>query len=106
MSEGCWWILRRCCPGQCTVMGDCSGCCADRGLGQTFPRNFCGEGVFQAKDSRVCFSTRCIFVGADLSGCEAMRDQEVKFLVGTTAGQQEADASAVNQDHRTDLKGL
>ena len=45
-------------------------------------------------------------MGSDLSGRESMRHQEEKILVGTTAGQQEAAAAAVDQDHCTDLKEL
>ena len=45
-------------------------------------------------------------MGADLSVGEAMRDQEVKFLVRTAAGQQETDTARILQDHGADLEQL
>ena len=57
-----------------------------RGWQSRYRGNSYIAGGFQAKLSSVCFSTRRFSVGSNLSGREPMRDQEVKFLVGTTAG--------------------
>ncbi len=50
------------------------------------------------------FSARCIFLSADLSGCESIRDQEVEVLVRATAGQKETDTARIFQDYGTDLE--
>jgi len=69
-----------------------------------FRGNFCEEGVFQTQVCNVYFSTRWILFVLVLFGREPMRDQEVQFLVRTTAGEKEADAAGVFQDHGADLE--
>ncbi len=54
------------------------------------------ESVFGQRSPACVFQHAVVWIVSDLSERESMRDQEVKFFIGTAAGQEEADASGVD----------